>query len=206
MWKFILKTFVFISLIFALNMPIVRADDMRDWEVLALLDFGENAKGKFTLIDAIEKSFKTTPGIVERAEVDMDDGELFYEVEVSSGSSVYHFRYKAETGEVIYESIDSSATLANYVTLGLLTLSPEQEQTFMSKFLLASEQIEGGILSVELEEEDDIFYFEIRSWFENRLSLTLINAVTGKMIFIRNYENDRHGENLLDINEMHQVG
>ncbi|MGN8645944.1 PepSY domain-containing protein [Gracilibacillus sp. HCP3S3_G5_1] len=101
---------------------------------------------------------KEYPGIVKELELDEDDGQYYYELEIRTEYGEVELEIDAYSGEIIYLSVDDDGDSAkqhhssdNKNSL----ISTDQARS------IALEKFNGKIKELELDEDDDRYIYEI---------------------------------------------
>jgi uncharacterized membrane protein YkoI len=171
------------------------ADDFDKEELFALVELNGKIENTLSMQDAIKSALQHQPGVVKRARIELDDKQVLYDIEIASGPDVHSFQINPETGTFSSSNLDVGETLFNYITLGIRTTDMQSAEKMMANFILGIQSIKGTILDVEIEKEDGLVFYEVKSLLDNKFTVTLISAQTGESIFFKNlqsYDHDSH--------------
>ncbi|GEM_PF-6731276 len=163
------------------------ANDRSRSDLLAILDLNSKQENTISLQEAIDIALQQHSGIVERAHIEIEDSQVKFNIEISSGSSVRYLQIDPKSGQLISQSLDLGETIFNYLTLGMTSFSTAQEQSVTENFRKGLVKIKGQIIALELDQEDGLLFYEVRSLHDSRLSITLISGQTGETVFFRNF-------------------
>ncbi|MFP4457626.1 MAG: PepSY domain-containing protein, partial [Clostridia bacterium] len=110
----------------------------------------------------------TNGGQVVKFEIEEDDSEVYYKVEVLNESGKYEIEIDAMTGKVVYFELDEIDDMYNQ------TLISRDEAIEIAREISGSGEIE-----IELEKDDDRYIYEVEVETETSEYEIEIDAVTG---------------------------
>lgn len=135
---------------------------------------------KQTVIDikeAMAIGLNEYSGTIKEIELDEEDGQLIYEVEIVSGNVKAEIDINAYTGEIIVVGTESTDGIDADVD-SFISIEEAME--------IALTEFQGTVVQVELEEEDDSYIYEIEIESDNGVKEIEIDVYSGKIVDIDN--------------------
>lgn len=139
---------------------------------------GKDKRGKQAVIDirkALNIGLNEYSGTVTEIELDKEDGELIYEVEIVSGNEKAEIDINAYTGEVLLIGTENT---------GGINADPDSFIRIERAIGIALGEFQGTVVEVELEEEDEGYIYEVEITSGNTKKEIEIDANTGKVVDI----------------------
>lgn len=136
----------------------------------------ETTSDKQTVIDmkeAIQIGLNEYPGTITEIELDTEDDQLIYEVEIVSGNQKAKIDIHAYTGEVLLIGTESTDGMKGD-TGSLISIQRAMD--------IALKEFSGTIIEVELEEEEDGYMYEVEIKSGDTEMEIEIDAYTGNIV------------------------
>ena len=131
-------------------------------------------------------------GIVESVELEKDDGQTYYEVDIDKGNKDFDIDVDAYTAKIIridesHDDDDDDNVKASATTKGSLISEKEA-------IAIAKKNIAGEVVEIELDEDDGRYEYEMELRTSNGEAEITIDAGSGKVLELEIDEDDRYDD------------
>lgn len=170
-------------------------------EISALLSLGVANANQLGMKEAIDIALKSQPGAIKEARLDRRQDKVVYVFEIYQGMNVQQVEIDPATKEIKEQNVALRDTLANLATLGLCSPNADEVKQLSIELPVALEFIKDPIAAMEIEHEDDAYYYELTVVKNGKLVHMLLNTKTGDVIELQKEDWSGDHRNHADIGD-----
>jgi uncharacterized membrane protein YkoI len=168
----------------AINQGFAQENDSKKVESKASNELIGIEKAKAVALEQVD-------GIVESVELEKDDGQTYYEVDIDQGNKDFDIDVDAYTAKIIKideshhddDDNDDYEVHASAATKGSLISEKEA-------IAIAKKNITGEVIEIELDEDDGRYEYEMELKTSNGEAEITIDAKSGKVLELENDDDD----------------
>ena len=169
----------------AINQGFAQENDSKKVESKASNELIGMEKAKAVALEQVDR-------IVESVELEKDDGQTYYEVDIDKGNKDFDIDVDAYTAKIIridesHDDDDDDNVKASATTKGSLISEKEA-------IAIAKKNIAGEVVEIELDEDDGRYEYEMELRTSNGEAEITIDAGSGKVLELEIDEDDRYDD------------
>ncbi|WP_299795652.1 PepSY domain-containing protein [uncultured Shewanella sp.] len=132
---------------------------LAETSVLQLLSDEQNISPQMIMLQ-VEKAY---PGVISEFEIDVEKGELIYEVSVidTNAETITEFEFRAKDGRLIHQQVESLET-DDKDELKAVSMMEDKSLTFSNLVKQAMSDSQAHIVEAQLDHDLNISYLELK--------------------------------------------